>query len=265
MPKLHSQAQALTRHRIAVVLDEHEDLSESWEDSPKDWKRKFLRRAVNLHPKSGKCYSLPNYYEMKKVTKAGSRGVTNQSNWITQPFCLMLGIQWTETVANLPHFLKDGDTLTRDLSKMKVKRHHCNLMMDIVRLYPSLDLDHVVSTLDQFFRNRLPADADSFELEEHELDMSLLEVALHSNFCHFAGHVFLSIQGFATGLANGRETAEIYLHCLEIDLVRNDAYAWFDSDKVALQFVAEYNSLHETIDTTHSISRNGGECLDVES
>ncbi|MDA8639335.1 hypothetical protein N9L31_00025 [bacterium] len=88
VPGLHNQALALTMGRLAVVLDEHEQLIESWEDTPKNWKRKFLRRAINVHPKTGKCYSLPNYYEIKKVTKAGSRGVTNQSNWITQPFCL---------------------------------------------------------------------------------------------------------------------------------------------------------------------------------
>ena len=54
-------------------------------------------------------------------------------------------------VRSLPHFLKDGDTLTRDLSRLKLKKHHCNLNMDIVRLYPSLDLSHVISTLDDFF------------------------------------------------------------------------------------------------------------------
>eukprot|EP01050_Picozoa_sp_SAG11_P000756 SAG11_NODE_26_length_23420_cov_40.459886_22_plen_205_part_00 len=45
----------------------------------------------------------------------------------------------------------------------------------------------------------------------------------------------------------------------------DDAYGWFDSEQTALQFVAEYNTLHETISTTHSVPREGGECLDVES
>eukprot|EP01050_Picozoa_sp_SAG11_P020568 SAG11_NODE_3490_length_2415_cov_3.409758_2_plen_300_part_00 len=107
--------------------------------------------------------------------------------------------------------------------------------------------------------------------------LRLLEVALFSNFCHFAGNVYLSKQGFATSLANGRETAEIYLHCLEIDLVRkyesdmlyfrryvDDAYGWFANEHIAELFVAEYNQLHVTIRTTHDISREGGVCLDVE-
>eukprot|EP01050_Picozoa_sp_SAG11_P028174 SAG11_NODE_7434_length_1144_cov_1.400000_1_plen_342_part_01 len=189
----------------------------------------------------------------------------------------MLAIQWSDTVSSLPHFLKDGDTLTRDLSRLTVKKHHCNLTMDIVRLYPSLNLQHVIETLDEFFRNRLPAETDTFELEEHELDMELLEVALFSNFCHFAGNVYLSKKGFATGLANGRETAEIYLHCLEIGLIRkyesnmlyfrryvDDAYGWFVNEQQAENFVAEYNQLHVSIKTTHDISREGGVCLDVE-
>eukprot|EP01050_Picozoa_sp_SAG11_P034493 SAG11_NODE_12213_length_715_cov_1.267857_1_plen_110_part_00 len=62
-----------------------------------------------------------------------------------------------------------------------------------------LGQSHVCVRLDMYAatpsRSRMRPETDAFELEEHELDMELLEVALFSNPCHFPGNVYLSKRG----------------------------------------------------------------------
>eukprot|EP01050_Picozoa_sp_SAG11_P006604 SAG11_NODE_518_length_8798_cov_5.156110_3_plen_219_part_00 len=59
---------------------------------------------------------------MKKVTKAGSRGVTGNHVSICQPFNLLNAVQLQPYVLQVPLFLKDADDLTRDIEQLRLRR-----------------------------------------------------------------------------------------------------------------------------------------------
>ena len=63
--------------------------------------------------------------------------------------------------------------------------------------------------------SRLPAGASAAEVEEVEMAAELREIVLLENFCFFAARYFKFYHGFPTGIASGRELAELYLHTVE--------------------------------------------------
>ena len=203
------------RAQYVAVCDEYEDLISSWKGTELDWKRKFILRALKVNPNTGKPYKVANLRLMKKVQKPGARDVAGVHVTINQPFALLDSIELSPAVKNLPHFLQDSDSLTREVSQIRLKNTSGFVTIDIVRLYPSIDLQDCCDTVEQFMIDSLPDDADSTVLREVMLMSALRRITLLSNYCYFDGQFFKFHRRFPTGIANGRELAEIYLHCVE--------------------------------------------------
>eukprot|EP01050_Picozoa_sp_SAG11_P025178 SAG11_NODE_5595_length_1514_cov_5.951237_1_plen_226_part_10 len=151
-------------------------------------------------------------HKFPKIRKPGSHGITGNQTWITQPHSLYIVIELTPHVRALPNFLQDGDDLTRDLQRLRVRKNDIFLSFDIIRLYPSIDLRRCLDALNQFLVEK------RFENQIRSLLVGLTEVILFENYCTFANRIWKAELGFATGVAFGREIAEIYLHMLERDL-----------------------------------------------
>eukprot|EP01050_Picozoa_sp_SAG11_P015287 SAG11_NODE_1966_length_3988_cov_16.269221_2_plen_533_part_00 len=271
------------REKYAAVLSRYSDLLDSWKDGPLDWKTRYLRKAVMRHPNDGTYYKVPNYREMKKVHKPGSRGVTGNHVSINQPFSLLNAVQLQPLVQQLPLYLRDADQLTRDLEQLRLRQNDTAFAIDIVRLYPSFRLeesrvavhDAVVAHLTEQYRHS-PAVLQR-KLEEEALGDELRAVSLFNNYCYFDGKVFKAELGWATGTADGREMAEIVLATLEQPVLRkwrahlpfvrryvDDCGGWFrESDQQRNEFLHDYKHM-SYFDTTEDTSADTLIMLDVE-
>lgn len=117
-------------------------------------------------------------------------------------------------------FLQDSDTLTRQLSELRVRRSAKFVSIDIRRLYPSIDLQKCIEAVHQFCVESvdslgLPAAQRSRRLEELNLATAIRRVILLEMYCRFDDKIYKFRRGFPTGIANGREMAEIYRHMIE--------------------------------------------------
>lgn len=268
------------RTKLQAVLSQYGGLIDSWRGTSYEWKRKFLLRAVNRNPDTGAAYRTPNLRQMPKIGKDSARDVAGVHVAIGQPFALLDSVQLAPAVKRLPHFLQDSDTLTRDLDQLRLRATSCFLSIDIVRLYPSFDLERVLSAVEKFCLDSLPATAGANAVAEVHLDSALRRVCLLDNFCYFGSKYYKFIRGFPTGIASGRELAEIYLHVIESPVLArhatelnycrryvDDLFAAANCDRHRLHIIAaEYQAALAThgLDITIEIHETSAVMLDQQ-
>eukprot|EP01052_Picozoa_sp_SAG31_P017575 SAG31_NODE_1209_length_9381_cov_2.526611_1_plen_657_part_00 len=214
------------RKQLSEILNRHRDLIEGWRGSENDWKRKYLLRAIKRHPKSGEKYRVPSLRLLPKIGRATARDVTGMHSAIIQPFALLDAIQLAPATQKLPNVLLDGDTLTRDLqsSRLPTDGNTWFVQIDIVRLYPTINLDRCIEATERFVKDRLADLRSRGQITDHdfqnlsseaELDSEIRRVCLTENYCAFDSSFWKFHLGFPTGIANGRELADVYLHTIE--------------------------------------------------
>ena len=77
---------------------------------------------------------------MPKLGKTDARDIAGVHVAIVQPFAVLDGIELLPIVQQLPHFLLDSDSLTQELSELRIRRTCKFVSIDIHRLYPTIDL-----------------------------------------------------------------------------------------------------------------------------
>ena len=119
------------QQKIADVLSNNADLLQRWKDDPAQaWREKYFTASLHCNPQTQKAFKVSNYRELPKLNKPDSRGITGAHVAPTQPYALYYDIALTPVVQKLPHFLKDCDELTRQLSTIILNsgtnRRFCN-------------------------------------------------------------------------------------------------------------------------------------------
>jgi hypothetical protein len=138
---------------------------------------------VSQNPQTRKAYGISNYRELPKLNKPDSRGITGAHVAPTQPYALYYDILLTPVVQTLPHFLKDCDELSRQLSTIKVKPTDVFVTCDVIRLYPNIDIDKCVVLLCQFMQERITAEDETVDMDENSLALfhDMMEVILNES------------------------------------------------------------------------------------
>eukprot|EP01050_Picozoa_sp_SAG11_P004537 SAG11_NODE_292_length_11180_cov_6.023825_9_plen_509_part_00 len=212
-----------TREMYSDVLIKYADLLESLKNSGKEWKVKYLKRAALRNLDTGKAYRVPNYRELKKVTKAGSRGVTGNHTSINQPFSRLNAVELHPLVKEQPQFLKDADAWGTLLQSTEVAATDLFCAFDVVRLYPSFRLDDVSTTTHAYVTEQMaarhPLYLTSTAAEEEDMMNELREITLNENYVFFNGKIWKAHTGMATGTADGSDLADIVLHVKERAIV----------------------------------------------
>ena len=143
-------------------MSEHDELLEQWKVSNADyWRWKYFTISVAQNPQTRKPYGISNYRELPKLNKPNSRGITGAQVSPIQPFALYYDILLTPVVRTLPHFLKDCDELSRQLSTIIVKDTDVFVTCDVIRLYPNINIVKCVVFLCQFLQERITAEKPS--------------------------------------------------------------------------------------------------------
>ena len=130
----------------------------------------------------------------------------------------------------------------------------------------------------QYQLDQLPVGASARAVAEIELAADLRRVTLLFNFCYFGGRFFKYTRGFLTGIASGRELAELYLHVVERQTLAAHAHelaycrryvddlgAVINTDTAGVErFVADYRAALavEGLEITVEISRESMTLLD---
>ena len=136
------------QQKIADVIAKHGELLEQWKiTSGNHWRWKYFTVSVAQNPQTRKAYGISNYRELPKLNKPDSRGITGAHVAPTQPYALYYDILLTPVVQTLPHFLKDCDELSRQLSTITVLPTDVFVTCDVIRLYPNIDIDKCVVLL----------------------------------------------------------------------------------------------------------------------
>eukprot|EP01052_Picozoa_sp_SAG31_P070051 SAG31_NODE_28894_length_403_cov_17.990132_1_plen_89_part_01 len=87
---------------------------------------------------------------MPKLGKDDARDIAGVHRSINQPFALLDSIQLAPLVQKLPLYLPDSDTLTRELSLLRVRNSAKFVSIDIRKLYPSIDLHRCLDAVRLF-------------------------------------------------------------------------------------------------------------------
>eukprot|EP01052_Picozoa_sp_SAG31_P006374 SAG31_NODE_292_length_18283_cov_10.859859_17_plen_445_part_01 len=245
------------RQKIISICTENEELIKSWADTEKHWKMKYLESAVWRNPKTARPYKVPRIRLMPKIGKTDARDIAGFHVSINQPFALLDSIQLHPIVTELPVFLQDADTLTRELSELRVSKHSKFVTLDIRRLYPSIDLHLCLEAVDTYLEvwlnyQDMPDRQRRLTAEEFALDSALRRVVLLENYCSFDGRFYKFTRGFPTGIANGRELAEIYRHMIErqvlhIDYIDYTVFVRGYVDDVCLVVLCDHQIIEELI------------------
>ena len=123
------------RDRLTEAMEPYAALIQSWEGSDEDWKFKYYVAAMTRNPTTNAPYRIANIRLMPKIGKHDARDVAGVHTTINQPFALIDSIMLAGLVQSLPMFLQDSDTLTRQLSELRVRRSAKFVSIDIRRLY----------------------------------------------------------------------------------------------------------------------------------
>ena len=176
------------QQKIADVLAKHSELLTQWKHSVDDaWREKYLSISVSQHPQTRRQFKIPSYRELPKLNKPDSRGITGAHVSPTQPYALYFDIALTPAVRELPHFLKDCDELSRQMSTLPVKSSDVFVTADVVRLYPNIDIAKCVILLCQFVQERITAADPAIDMDTESLALfhDLIEIILHESYCSF--------------------------------------------------------------------------------
>ena len=149
---------------------------------------------------------------------------------------------------------------------------------DVVRLYPSINIEKCVAYMCQFLQERITALDPTVDMDSDSLKLfhDMIEVILNESYCHFASRIFKAVKGFPTGLACGRTCAEIYLHVTERELwgrfrgsmtfarrYIDDFNGFFRDEATARAFIGEYGNLSDDIQITADVSMDSFIMLDT--
>ena len=269
------------QQKFADVLEKHSELLERWKSNDcEKWREKYFTMSVSQNPQTRKPYRISNYRELKKLNKPDSRGITGAHVSPTQPFALYYDIMLTPAVRQLPHFLKDCDELSRQMSTLVVKPTDVFVTADVVRLYPNINIAKCIVLLCQFVQERITAADPTIDMDSASLALfhDIMEIVLQENYCHFADRVFKAVKGFPTGIACGRSCAEIYLHMLERHLWTlfrphmtffrryiDDFQGVFTSEGPARAFISAYGNLDDSVQITADVSETSFVMLDTRA
>ena len=271
----------MIQQKLADVLADNDELLQRWKLSSADlWREKYFSASLHRNPQTQQAFRLSNYRELPKLSKPDSRGITGAHVAPTQPYALYFDIALTPVVQTLPHFLKDCDELTRQLTDIKVEPTDVFATADVVRLYPSINIEKCVEFLCQFLQERITAGDPTVDMDCDSLKLfhDMIEVILNGSYCRFASRTFKAVKGFPTGLACGRTCAEIYLHVIERDLWArfrgsmtfakryiDDFNGFFRDESTARAFIAEYGNLSDDVQITADVSSDSFVMLDTRA
>ena len=173
------------RKKLTAVLKKHSSLIDSWKGTCLNWKYKYLQAAVNRHPQQRTKYRVPYARFSPKLEKPGSRMIVASHQWIGQPFALMIAIEMQPQISKIPTFLKDADTLVRDVEQLRLTNDAFFIAMDVTKLYPSIDLEDCIEKMAAYQAEQWTDEHDPAAMESDDLNRELTEVILYNQYVLF--------------------------------------------------------------------------------
>ena len=177
------------------------------EDATPDWLQKWCKTSLRRHPVTDMVYRIANFRIMPKLHKDGTRQLTGNHCYSTQPWAYAVAVLTTPLRRALPNFLQDADSFLRDSASVFLPLGALLVTWDVVELYPRIRHQHCVDTLRDYF------------LRHHfaftHLCIAIIILVLRENYCVFDGIIYKQTVGFAKGVAFGSEIADLYLGAIE--------------------------------------------------
>ena len=220
---------------------------------------------------------LPTFYMLPKIHKPvlGWRPIIPATGTWNASFAKIVDEYLQPLVRATPSYLQDSKSLIRTLEMevhpAQIQPHETLFFVtaDVESLYTNIPLDEAwVTTREAIRSTALPF--------KNCLSMMCQHVLYNNAFQH-DGHVYLQVDGVATGSPLAPSVANIFMHSLEKDVVSkwgncillyrryiDDLLILFKGDEQNLHaFIAEMNDLHRNIKLNWNVRRNMVEFLDL--
>lgn len=219
-------------------------------------------RNFLLHPRE---FSLPKFHLLPKVHKKSptlqTRPIIGATNWCTTPVSILFDSRLKQHLIKFPAVLRNSQELTKCLQNIQLQSNDWLVTMDIVSLYPNIDLNllnFVLSSLDPSFA-------------------SISDFITRNNFFIYNDQIFRQKNGIAMGTNCAVNIAQIYLgKLLDVELLEHyhlrlykryidDIFTIFNgTEQELLDFFKHVNSMIPGISITYTYSKNTTEFLDLK-
>lgn len=204
------------------------------------------------------------FYVMPKIhkEKLGTRPVTAQHSYMLAPVSKELARVLQIPIDGICEIAKDSKTVVQRLEDFKCPKHCVLVTYDVVKLYPSMDIQDGISTI-----------AKNCSYLKGSCWINLLSLIMYNNYVTENGNIYRQRVGTATGTHVAPQYANLYLYHKFKDIL-NDKEILFQDRFIDDGFLIVSTKEHATrilkrlndssnLELTHNISDHTAVYLDL--
>jgi hypothetical protein len=232
----------------------------------------FPRKSPNIITHDIKNKRLNLLYGNPKIHKIPLkiRPIVSNSNGLTNGLSIWINEYMKKYMTNQKTYLRDSDQLVDILKSTTVEPNDTIITFDVISMYTSLQIQHVLETIRQYLPN------DYF----HQILTEGLEIIMKNNYFTFLNEIYLQLDGTAMGTPVAPVFASLFCGIIEIKklLVEfsrhiklykrfiDDGFAiwnFHDKPKSFDAFISRFSQLSK-LEFTYEIHPNSAPFLDLE-
>lgn len=229
---------------------------------------KAVRSLVPLSPVPGRFYLLPKIHK----ENCPGRPIVSGIGTVTEQLSRYVDVIISSLPCKFSSYLKDTNHFLLDIDELVIPDNSVLVTLDVVSLYTNIPHSDGIKAVIQAYEelsDEKPIGSDTLA--------TLLKLILQLNNFEFDGSHYLQVSGTSMGTRIGPNYASLFMSVLENDFLRNRALKplyykrfiddifliWPHGENELLSFIADFNTVHQSISFSHDYSRSTVNFLDV--